>query len=62
MRDFTYRKVSPEEAARIIDWAEANEHDFDVWNMQATLLDASVDWEIGLSPRIWQIYFHTRED
>jgi hypothetical protein len=41
-----------------MDWAEDNGYDWDVWNVEATLLNANVDWEIGLSATNWQIYFH----
>lgn len=41
-----------------MDWAEANDHDWGVWNVEATIADANVDVEIGLSQTNWQTYFH----
>lgn len=43
-----YRKLPTEEALRLMDWAEENDVEWDVWNAAESIQGGSVT-ELGLS-------------
>lgn len=45
-----YKKVSCEEANRLIDWAEKHDIDWDLWNAAQTFSNPNpnIKWEVGL--------------
>lgn len=43
-----YRKVSPAQFQQLLDWADQNNVDYEVWNPEETLLDESKPIELAL--------------
>ena len=42
-----YRRLATEEAQRLIDWAEENDVDWDIWNAAESFMGAAIT-ELGL--------------
>jgi len=47
MSRFTYRKLSTAKVLELIDWAEANNVDYDVWNAEESIMGSETT-ELGL--------------
>jgi hypothetical protein len=43
----TYRKIPTEQAQELIDWAEANNVEWDVWNAEESIMGSETT-ELGL--------------
>lgn len=52
-----FRFLSPEEGNKVCDWADANNIDYDWWNIaEVVTSDKNIDWEIGMSRKNWALY------
>jgi hypothetical protein len=51
-----FKLVSPEKSNQLIDWCEANNQDWDIWNAAETFVNPNATVEFGMSKESWEIY------